>query len=95
MVSVVQRVGKWCQTCRECGEGVVSSAEGGVRSARRLTHGRVGKRSQWFQVLEVRLQSDSNLVKWRVHDRWCECDLMVESQSRALLAGGSAPVVVS
>ena len=38
VVSEVQRVwGRWCQRCR-VGEGVVSSAEGGVRSAGRLMH---------------------------------------------------------
>ena len=55
----------------------------------------LGKRSQWFEVLEVRLQSDSSLVKWTVHERWRGCELMVKSRSRALLAGGSARAVVS
>ena len=58
-MSVVQRVwGRWCQKCRECGEdgvrgvesgeSVFSSAEGGVRSAGRLMHEQVWKRSHCY-----------------------------------------------
>ena len=75
------------------GEGVVSSAEGGVRSAVhvRLMHEQVWKRSQFYEVLEVRFRFKLD----EKEERWHGCKLMVESQSRALLAGGSALAVVS
>ena len=63
----MQRVwGRWCQKCRECGEdgvrgvesgeGVVSSAEGGVRGAGRLMYEQAWKRSHCYEVLDVRFR---------------------------------------
>ena len=73
------------------GEGVVSSAEGGVRSAGRLMHEQVWKRSHCYEVLEVRFR-----IKLDEKEEWWHgCKLMAESQSRALFAGGSALAVVS
>ena len=72
-------------------EGVVTVAEGGVRRAGRLMHEQVWKRSHCYEVLEVRFTFKLD----EKEKRWHGCKLMVESQSRALLAGGSALAVVS
>ena len=81
MVSEVQRVG----------ESVVSRAEGGVRSTGRLMHEQVWKRSHCYLVFEVRFRFKLDEKEKRLHG----CKLMVESRSRALVAGGSALAVVS
>ena len=54
-------------------------------------HEQVLKRSHSYQVLEVRFRFRLGEKK----ERWHGCKLMVESRSRALLAGGSALAVVS
>ena len=72
-------------------EGVVSSAEGGVRRAGRLMHEQVWKRSLCYEVMEVRFTFKLD----EKEERWHGCKLMVESLSLALLAGGSALAVVS
>ena len=72
-------------------EGVVSSAEGGVRRAGRLMHEQVWKRSHCYKVLEVRFTFKLD----EKEERWHGCEVMVESQARALLAGGSALAAAS
>ena len=76
---------RWCQQCRECGEGgvrsaesvgkmvsevqrvgqgVVSSAEGGVRSAGRLMHEQVWKRSSVGGEVQVQACWKGGKVAW-------------------------------